>query len=56
MGRLTSFHQTPRDEVQALLVVKPEYLTAAFDAIRQEYGTIEDLPRFGGEIEVGFPF
>jgi protein-tyrosine phosphatase len=37
-----SFFRTPRDEVRALLEVRPEYLEAAFTAIDEHYGSFEN--------------
>lgn len=42
LAHIASFFRTPRDEVRALLEVKPAYLNAAFDAIDQHYGSLEN--------------
>jgi protein-tyrosine phosphatase len=41
LASCASFFQTPRNEVRALLEVRPEYLGAAFTAIDEHYGSFE---------------
>ncbi len=41
MASVASFFRTPREEVRALLEVRPEYLEAAFAAIDERYGSFE---------------
>ena len=42
LASCASFFRTPRDEVRALLEVRPEYLEAAFAAIDQHYGSFDN--------------
>ena len=41
LASVASLFRTPRDEVRALLEVRPEYLEAAFAAIDERYGSFE---------------
>jgi protein-tyrosine phosphatase len=45
LAHIASFFRTPRDEVRALLEVKPVYLNAALEAIDQRYGNLENYLR-----------
>ena len=42
LASCASFFRTPRDEVRALLEVRPEYLEAAFAAIDEHYGSFDN--------------
>jgi protein-tyrosine phosphatase len=42
LAHIASFFRTPRDEVRALLEVKPAYLEAAIDAIDRHYGNLDN--------------
>jgi protein-tyrosine phosphatase len=41
LAHVASFFRTPRDEVRALLEVRPAYLDTAIETIQQHYGTLE---------------
>lgn len=51
LANCASGFRTPRNEVRALMEVRPEYLDAAFEAMDEKYGSFEGYLRKGLEID-----